>query len=106
LLLLDVSSNVSVYIRIDYLLHQSKARFSVANRPSSELIQSLRVTLQRLEENFASPEDQPRIVELKHILLVRIADLEFVGAAVEKTNAEEAKTKVHLSLDEDGSDAT
>ena len=63
---------------------------TVSHRPSSELIQSLRNTLQKLEENFASTEDQPRIAELKCILLHRIADLEFVGAAVEVANAEKA----------------
>ena len=64
---------------------------TVSHRPSSELIQSLRTTLQKLEENFASPEDQPRIGELKRILLHRIADLEFVGAAVELADAKETE---------------
>lgn len=65
----------------------------MGRRPSSELIQSIRATLQRLEENIASPEDQPRIAELKRILLLRIADLEFVGAAVEKADADKPKQK-------------
>jgi hypothetical protein len=47
--------------------------------------------LQKLEENFASPEDQPQIAELKRILLVRIADLEFVGAAIGLADAKEAE---------------
>jgi len=55
-------------------------------RPSSELIQSLRLTLQKLEENFASAEDEPNIAELKRILLLRIAEIE----AVDAVNAEEA----------------
>jgi hypothetical protein len=60
----------------------------VGQRPSSEIIQSLRATLQKLEEGFASVEDQPVMAELKRILLLRIADMEFVTAAVEMVNAE------------------
>jgi hypothetical protein len=60
----------------------------VGQRPSSELIQSLRVTLQKLEENFASPEDHPPMAELKRILLHRIADLELPEAAIEMDSAE------------------
>lgn len=48
----------------------------MAPRPSTELIESLRVTLQKVEEDFASPKDQPRIAELRRILLMRIAELE------------------------------
>jgi hypothetical protein len=55
-------------------------------RPSSELIQSLRVTFLKIEENFALPEDGSVIAELKRILLLRIADIE----AVEALNASEA----------------
>jgi hypothetical protein len=60
----------------------------VGHKPSSELIQSLRATLQKLEENFASTEDHPQMADLKRILLLRIADLEFVGTAVELANNE------------------
>jgi hypothetical protein len=74
-------------------------------RLSSELIQSLRITLQKLEENFASPDDQNVIAELKRIILLRIADLEFVGAAVELADAEKAKQDASLVPDEDDSDA-
>jgi hypothetical protein len=49
-------------------------------RPASELIQSLRLTLQKIEENFASVEDEPNIAELKRILLLRIADIEATEA--------------------------
>jgi hypothetical protein len=62
----------------------------VSRRPAYELIQSLRASLQKLEENFASPEDQPRIADIKRILLLHIADLEFVGAAVELADAKES----------------
>ena len=75
------------------------------NRPSDELIKSLRSVLQKLEENFASPEDQPHIAELKRILLLRIADIEFVEAIVEQDKANEANSLMALALDEDGSDA-
>ena len=75
-------------------------------RPSSELIQSLRTTLQKLEENFVSPEDQPRLEELKRVLLHRLADLEFVGAAVEKTSPDKPKQqKPNLASAGNSSDA-
>jgi hypothetical protein len=79
----------------------------VGRRPAMELVHSLRVTLQKLEENFASTDDQTRIAELKRILLLRIADLEFVGAAVELADAEKAKQENDASAvpDEDDSDA-
>lgn len=48
----------------------------MAPRISSEFVQSLRVTLKRLEENFPLPEDQPVIAELKRFLLLRIAEVE------------------------------
>jgi hypothetical protein len=62
----------------------------VGYRPTSELIQSLRVTLQKLEENFASPEDQPVVAELKRILLLRIADIEAIDALQEAEAIEAA----------------
>ena len=49
-------------------------------RPSSELIPSLRTLAQELDENFASPEDQA-VIELRRILLHRIADLEGIEVA-------------------------
>jgi hypothetical protein len=90
-LLSDAVSNFLAYISIDYSLHQNEDRFGVVHRPASELIRSLRAVLQSVEETFASPADQSHITELKRILLLRIADLEFVGAAVEMANAEEAE---------------
>jgi len=62
----------------------------MSHRPTSELIQSLRVTLQKLEENFASLEDQPVMAELKRILLLRIADIEAVDALQEAEASEVA----------------
>lgn len=49
-------------------------------RPSAELLNSLRITLQKIEENFASVENEPVISELKRIILLRIADIEAVDA--------------------------
>ena len=49
-------------------------------RSSSELIQSLRITLQKLEESFASSEDESDMGELKRIILLRIADIEALQA--------------------------
>ncbi len=50
-------------------------------RPTREVIQNLRVTLQKLEQNFDSREDETVVAELKRILLIRIADLEADEAA-------------------------
>ena len=76
-------------------------------RRTSELIQSLSATLQKIEEKFTSPEDQRRIAEIKRILLLRIADFEFVGAVVEKGNSEDAEHQVavHPSVIEDDPEA-
>lgn len=60
-------------------------------RPSAELIQSLRVTLQKIEENFASPEDEPLIAELRRILLLRIAELESADTDKSKSIDEPAE---------------
>ena len=56
-----------------------------------ELIDSLRATLSRLEGEFVTAEDQAKMAELKRILLLRIADLEYVGAAVDQANAEQGE---------------
>ena len=79
----------------------------MGHRPASELIQSLRSTLQKLEETCASPEDETLLAELKRILLLRIADLEFVGAAVEKGNsgAAEHQDAVRVDAIEDAPEA-
>lgn len=50
-------------------------------RPTAETIVSLRITLTKLEENFVSLEDEPAMGELKHILLLRIAELEALESA-------------------------
>ena len=50
-------------------------------RPTAETIESLRITLKKLEENFVSLEDAPAMGELKHILLLRIAELEALESA-------------------------
>ena len=46
-------------------------------------------TLQKIEENSAAAEDHPQIEELKRLLRLRIADLEFVGAAVQRNNTQD-----------------
>lgn len=50
--------------------------------PTAETIESLRSTLKKLEENFVSVEDEPAMGELKHILLLRIAELEALESVV------------------------
>ena len=46
---------------------------------SSELIRSLRVTLQKIDEDFPQQADEPVVAELKRLLLLRIAELESRG---------------------------
>ena len=57
-------------------------------RPSTEIIESLRVVLQKLGAEFASTENQPVLAELKRILLLRIADLEAIELAHESADTE------------------
>ena len=49
-------------------------------RSSKETLESLRVTLQKLEQTTDSPSNGQDIVELKQILLNRIAELEALSA--------------------------
>jgi hypothetical protein len=49
-----------------------------ALRPPSETVESLRTTLQKLEQE--NPPDDESLTELKRILLARIAELELVQA--------------------------
>lgn len=58
----------------------------VNQRPSSDLLVSLRATLQKLAENFRSAEDNPIMVELRRLLLLHIADLDNVEASQEREN--------------------
>ena len=51
---------------------------SVSHRPASELMESLRGVLQKLEKNFSSLEHQPMFAELRRLILLHIAELEFV----------------------------
>jgi hypothetical protein len=52
---------------------------------SSELIRSLRVTLQKIDEDFPSQADEPVVAALKRLLLLRVAELESVGT--DKSNS-------------------
>ena len=63
--------------------------FTMGIRPSSELIQSLRVTLQKLEQALSSPEDANCLAEIKRILLIRIANLEATEALKDETTIPE-----------------
>lgn len=49
-------------------------------RPSPQTIESLRLTLQNLEQNADPNSDPQELAELKGILLKRIADLEVLDA--------------------------
>ena len=45
-------------------------------RLSSELIQSLRLTLQKIDDDFPSPADEHVVEQLKRLLVLRLAELE------------------------------
>jgi len=79
----------------------------MSHRQASELMQSLRAVLQKLEKNFSSLEDQPMFAELRRLILLHIADLESVEGAVEKANAEEAghQGAIRLRFTEDDPEA-
>jgi hypothetical protein len=62
----------------------------MVQRPSSDLIQNLRATLQKLAESFDAADNQPVMAKLKSLLLLRIADLECAEASQEKKNTEAA----------------
>lgn len=49
-------------------------------RPSNNVLESLRVTLQKLEHGLDPIHDAPAMAELKRMLLLRIAELEAVDA--------------------------
>jgi len=59
----------------------------VRQRPSSDLVVSLRATLQKLAENFRSAEDKPMMAELRSLLLLHIADLDNVEVSQEQESA-------------------
>ena len=63
----------------------------MAPRFSPELMQSLRVTLQKIEEDFPSQADEPVVAALKRILLLRIAELE--SADTDKSNSADEPTE-------------
>jgi hypothetical protein len=57
----------------------SKCRIAppfMSPRISSRLLQSLRVTLPKIEEDFPSQADEPVVATLKRLLHLRIAELE------------------------------
>jgi len=60
----------------------------VCQRPSSDLVVSLRATLEELAENFRSAEDQPIMAELRRLLMLHIADLDDAEAPQEEENAQ------------------
>lgn len=62
-------------------------------RPSNETLESLRVTLQRLQQTMDPSADAQSLADLKHILLVRIAELEALNpltSAASETHASPA----------------
>jgi hypothetical protein len=66
-------------------------------RPTNETIQNLRLTLQTLEQQFESVDDEPAMAELKRILLIRIADLE-AAEALEPADREVTDTPAPADL--------
>jgi len=66
-------------------------------RPTREAIENLRLTLQTLEQNFESVDDEPAMAKFKRILLSRIADLE-AAEALEPADREVKDTSVPVDL--------
>jgi hypothetical protein len=60
-------------------------------RPTRDTLRSLRITLQKLEQNSDADEDASAMVELKRILMNRIAELELLSA-LESGNPQEVDT--------------
>jgi hypothetical protein len=60
-------------------------------RSACDTLRSLRITLQKLEQNFDPDGDASAMAELKRILLNRIAELELVGT-LESRNGDQADT--------------
>jgi hypothetical protein len=56
-------------------------------RTPQETVQSLRLTLQRLEQSADSSTNPDEVAELKQILLRRIADLEVLGVLESQSSA-------------------
>jgi hypothetical protein len=48
----------------------------MVSRPSLDTLESLRITLQKLERGLDSMQDATAMVELKRSILLRIAELE------------------------------
>lgn len=48
----------------------------MSNRISEDLIESLYVTLEKLEQNFPDAQDASAMGELKRVILLRLADLQ------------------------------
>ena len=49
-------------------------------RPPTDILRSLRITLQKLEQNHHADEEASAMAELRRILLNRIAELEVLSA--------------------------
>ena len=52
----------------------------MSTRPSRETLESLRLTLQKLEQTADPTSDAQAVAELKRIIVKRIADLEMLDA--------------------------
>ena len=59
----------------------SHIRKNMSLRPPAEIREALRTTLKKVEESLGSDADNPDVIELKHIVVQRIANLEEVGQA-------------------------
>ena len=73
-------------------------------RRSNDVLESLRVTLQKLEHGLDPIHDAPAMAELKRMLLLRIAELEAVDAlqhaVVDVETAGPSGLPLHLAVTE------
>jgi hypothetical protein len=65
-------------------------------RPTRETLESLRVTLQKLEQTADPASNGQDVLELKQILLNRIAELETLNALERQPDAEAASAPSDL----------
>jgi hypothetical protein len=66
--------------------------------PSSEIIHSLRATLQHIEENLAIDTDRAHLADIKRTILLRIAAIEAVQANPSAETAKGAELPAPTSI--------
>ena len=63
-----------------YIRERLSSSIPMSSSQPSHLLQVLKATLSQVESSTEWSQDDPSVIELKRILLARIADLELLGA--------------------------